>query len=68
METTVEKMYVDIPKSDLVFFKELVRKMGGVADSRIFFLDRYIQSRPVNAELTDGEIMDEVRAVRYGKV
>jgi hypothetical protein len=68
MEAIVEKVYVDVPKSDLRFFKELARKKGWVVDTRQSFLDKYINSRPKNIDLTDEEIMEEVRAVRYGKM
>lgn len=68
METTVEKMSVNIPKSDVQFFKELAKKMGWETESHKSFLDSYLNSRPKNVDLTEEEIMEEVRAVRYGKV
>ena len=30
-------------------------------------LDRFISSRPVNPDISEEEIMDEVKAVRYAK-
>jgi hypothetical protein len=41
--------------------------MGWEVHVRKSFLDKYIETRPKNVDLTDEEIMDEVRAVRYGK-
>jgi hypothetical protein len=67
MDAIVEKVYVDIPKSDLKFFKELIEKMGWEVHVRKSFLDKYIETRPKNVDLTDDEIMAEVNAVRYGE-
>jgi hypothetical protein len=67
METILEKMYVTIPQSDIAFFKELIRKMGWSANSSKVFLDKYINSRPKGVDLSEDDIMAEVKAVRYGE-
>ena len=58
---------LNIPKSDVRFFKELVSKMGWVFETKESVLQKYIASRPKNVELSDEEILSEVYAVRYEK-
>jgi len=49
------------------FFRELVTKMGWVAETKESALQKFIASRPKNVKLTDEDILSEVYAVRYGK-
>jgi len=58
---------LNIPKTDIRFFRELVTKMGWVVETKESALQKYIASRPKNANLSDEEILSEVYAVRYGK-
>jgi len=58
---------LNIPKSEMRFFKELVSKMGWVVETKETALQKYIASRPKNVMLSDEEILSEVYAVRYGK-
>ena len=62
---TIQGAYINIPLSDWKFFKELVQKMGWDVQTREELLDSFIESRPEESSLTDEEIMNEVRAVRY---
>lgn len=62
---TIQGAYINIPLSDWKFFKELVRKMGWEVQTREELLDSFIESCPENPPLSDEEIMNEVRAVRY---
>ena len=62
---TIQGAYINIPLSDWKFFKELVQKMGWEVQTREELLDPFIESRPEKSPLTDEEIMNEVRAVRY---
>lgn len=62
---SIQGAYINIPVSDWKFFKELVRKMGWEIQTREELLDSFIESRPENSPLTDEEIMNEVKAVRY---
>lgn len=62
---TIQGAYINIPLSDWKFFKELVRKMGWEVQTREELLDSFIESRPETSPLSDEEIMNEVRAVRY---
>ena len=64
---TMQGVYVNVPAVDWSLFKELVRKFGWQAETREQMLDRFISSRPANPTLSEGDVMDEVRAVRYAK-
>ena len=63
-----ERIFVDMPQSDMAFFQLFADKMGWLVESKTAFLDKYIASCPKNVPLTDEDIMEEVRAVRYAKV
>lgn len=60
-----EKIYLDVPVSDMSLFKNLMDKLGWKYESKKDVLKRFIQTRPKAVDLTDEEIIDEVRAVRY---
>ena len=62
-----EEIYVKMPQSDMVFFQLFADKMGWLVENKTELLRKYISSRPKNVDLTDEEIMEEVRAVRYAK-
>lgn len=62
---TIQGAYINIPMADWRFFKELVRKMGWEVQTREELLDTFIDSRPQSACLSEEEIMDEVKAIRY---
>jgi hypothetical protein len=66
--TKREKILVEIPQSDMIFFKFFADKLGWQFNSRQRLWEEYIKDSPENADLTDEEIMEEVRAVRYEKV
>jgi len=63
-----EKMFVDIPQSDVVFFKLFAAKMGWKFNSKQNLWAEYVKNNPKNVDLSEEEILEEVRAVRYGKV
>jgi len=63
-----ERIFVDLPQSDMVLFQLFADKMGWLVDKKQNLWDKYIQNSPRNVDLSDEEIMEEVRAVRYGKV
>ena len=65
---TREKILVDIPQSDLMFFKFFADKLGWQIKRRQTLWDEFIENSPENETLTDDEIMEEVKAVRYAKV
>lgn len=61
------EFYVKVPQSDMDFFQLFVNKMGWEIENKTDLLDQYIISRPQNVEITDEDIMKEVRAVRYAE-
>ena len=64
---TTQGVYVNVPAVDWSLFRELIRKFGWQAETREQLLDRFVSSRPANPAISEDEIMDEVRAVRYAK-
>ena len=64
---TLQGVYVNVPVADWSLFKELIRKFGGQAETREELLDRFVGSRPAEPKLSEEEIMEEVKAVRYAK-
>ena len=64
---TMQGVYVNVPAVDWSLFRELIRKFGWKAETREQLLDRFISSRPSNPTISEDEIMDEVRSVRYIK-
>jgi hypothetical protein len=67
METTIQSVYLNIPKADMKFVKELAKKMGWSIETKESLLKNYISKRPTKVELSDEDIMEEVNAVRYRK-
>ncbi|MCL2328043.1 MAG: hypothetical protein FWC39_05965 [Bacteroidetes bacterium] len=63
-----EGIYVKMPQSDMVFFQLFADKMGWLVNSKQNLWDEYIKNSPKNVPLTDEDIMNEVKAVRYAKV
>ena len=64
---TLQGVYLNVPMSDWSLLKELIRKFGWQSETREQLLDRFITSRPQQPQLTEAEIMEEVRAARYGE-
>lgn len=60
-------IYINVPMTDWVLLKELIRRFGWQAETREQLLERFVKSRSDKDLLTDEEIMEEVNAVRYGK-
>ena len=60
-------IYLNVPMTDWVLLKELIRKFGWQAETREQLLDRFVKSRPKAPTLTEEEIMEEVNAIRYKK-
>ncbi|MDR2680207.1 MAG: hypothetical protein LBC47_05285 [Tannerella sp.] len=68
MEVALEKVFVDMPVSDLTFFKQFADKMGWKVTVRQNLWNEYINSCPKDVDLSDDDIMAEVKAIRYGKM
>jgi len=62
-----EDIYVRMPQSDIRFFQQFAKKMGWLVENKQILWDNYIKNSPTNVDLTDDEIMEEVRAIRYAK-
>ena len=62
-----EDVSVKIPQSDMVFFQLFADKMGWLVNRKQDTWEKYAVNSPQNIPLTDEEIMEEVRAVRYAK-
>ena len=58
---------MNVPLTDWSLFRELIRKFGWQSETREQLLDRFIASRPTEPEISEEEIMDEVKAARYAK-
>ena len=63
-----ERIFVDIPQSEVIFFQYFADRMGWQFKSKQSLWDEYIKNSPENTDLSEEEIIEEVRAVRYGKV
>ncbi len=62
--TATQGVYINVPKNDWPLFRELIRKFGWKAETREQLLDRFINSRPSDADISEEDIMDEVKAIR----
>lgn len=65
--STMQGVYVNVPLADWSLFRELIRKFGWQSETREQLLDRFIASRPTEPEISEEEILDEVKAARYAK-
>jgi len=63
-----ERVFIDLPQADMKFLQLFASKMGWFVDKKQNLWDKYIQNSPQNVDLSDEEIMEEVRVVRYGKL
>ncbi|MDR2458174.1 MAG: hypothetical protein LBD41_06830 [Clostridiales Family XIII bacterium] len=50
------------------FFKQFADKMGWKVKMQQNLWDEYIKTCPIEVDLSDEDIMAEVRVVRYGKM
>ena len=63
--TMTQGVYLNIPRGDWSLLQELVTRFGWQSQTREQMLDEFMQTRPNVADLTEEDIMNEVRAVRY---
>ncbi len=63
----MQGVFLNVPVDDWALLQELIRKFGWQFETREQLLDRFCSSRPQQPTLTEEEIMEEVKAVRYGK-
>jgi hypothetical protein len=62
---TTQGVYLNIPRTDWNLLQELINRFGWQYETREQLLEKFIQSRPNATELSEEDIMNEVRAVRY---
>ena len=60
-------LFLQVPNSDMVLISLMAKKMGWTIETSESMLEKFISTRPSNVPLSDEEIMDEVRSVRYCK-
>ena len=65
MDSTLRGVYINVPQADMKFLKELVKKMGWTVERKESLLKKYISKRPSKVDLSDDDIMEEIKAVRY---
>ncbi|MBU8972065.1 hypothetical protein KSY44_08560 [Bacteroides eggerthii] len=65
MDSTLRGVYINVPQADMKFLKELVKKMGWTVERKESLLKKYISKRPSKVDLSDDDIMEELKAVRY---
>ena len=63
----MEDVVLSIPSQDASFIETLAKRMGWTMRSRRTTIERFINSCPKEAQLSDEEIQEEVSVVRYGK-
>ena len=69
MNTAVKRVYIDVPESGVSKLKDFVVQNGWnltIVD-KMALLNDFIKTRPQNPDITEDEIMEEVRAIRYGQ-
>ena len=69
MNTAIKRVYIDVPESGVSKLKDFVTQNGWnltIVD-RMSLLNDFIKTRPQNPDITEEEIMKEVRVVRYGE-
>lgn len=60
-----QNVLLSIPQSEVAFISSLALKMGWQVRLKEEMLDNFINSCPNDVDLSDDDIMQEVRAVRY---
>lgn len=65
--TNTQGIYLNVPITDCVLLKELIRKFGWQAETQEQLLDRFVKCRPQSPSLSEAEIMEEVNTVRHKK-
>lgn len=60
-------VYINLPSVDWPLLRELIRKFGWKAETREQLLDRFVSTRLANPAISEEDIMNEVKAIRYAK-
>ncbi|MDR2026682.1 MAG: hypothetical protein LBQ01_03880 [Prevotellaceae bacterium] len=67
LHTEFKEIYLNVPQTEVEFIMTLAKKMGWKIETKEDLLQKYIESRPENADLSDRDILSEIYAVRYSK-
>ncbi|MDR3184557.1 MAG: hypothetical protein LBT49_04030 [Prevotellaceae bacterium] len=67
LQATSQNIYLNVPQSEIGFIMTLAQKMGWEVETKEDSLRKYIASRPKNVDLSEEEIIEEIRATRYSK-
>ena len=75
MNTAVKRVYIDVPEEDMPIFKRFAKGMGWIIPENELIVDTdreraiddFFNNVHPNPDITEEEIIEEVRAVRYGK-
>ena len=65
--TMTQGVYLNIPFRDWSLLQELVNRFGWQSVTREQMLEEFLETRPQDVDLTEEDIMNEVREVRYSK-
>lgn len=60
------QIVLSIPTEEMSFVSMLAKEMGWKIETKESLLDRFIQSCPKDADISDEDIQNEVNAVRKG--
>lgn len=63
--TMTQGVYLNIPRTDWNLLQELVNRFGWESTTREQVLNEFMRTRPTTMDLSEEDIMNEVRAVRY---
>ena len=61
------QIIVSIPNNEVDFFSILAKRMGWEYNTSTSALDRFVSDGPVQAEVSDEEILDEICALRHSR-
>ena len=58
-------LFLQVPISDMVLISMIAKKMGWTIETSESILEKFLSTRPNDVPLSDEDIMNEVRSVRY---
>jgi hypothetical protein len=67
LQTNLQEIHLTVPQTEVEFITKLAQKKGWEIETKEDLLQKFIDSRPKNVELSDEEILSEIRNIRYVK-
>ena len=58
-------VYLNISRADWTLLQELISRFGWQSETREQILEKFMQTRPLDVNMSEEDIMNEVRAARY---